>query len=127
MASNISKVSIREENGWIRVKRFQELFKIVLLGDSGVGKTSLGYQYAEEKVLLKPQLTVGFDYWTKELEIEGETVKVSQKLKVYNPLLKQFIRSVNKIFNLQKSFYFDNHFCSLKYGIQQELKSTGSQ
>ena len=78
MASNISKVSIREEaNGWIRVKRFQELFKIVLLGDSGVGKTSLGYQYAEEKVLQKPQLTVGFDYWTKEIGIEGETVKVS--------------------------------------------------
>ena len=77
MASNISKVSIREEaNGWVKVKRFQEVFKVVLLGDSGVGKTSLGYQFAEEKVLQKPHLTVGFDYWTKELEIEDETVKV---------------------------------------------------
>ena len=77
MASNISKVSIREEaNGWVRVKRFQEVFKVVLLGDSGVGKTSLGYQYAEGKILQKPHLTVGFDYWTKELEVEDETVKV---------------------------------------------------
>lgn len=77
MASNISKVSVREEpNGWVRVKRFQEVFKVVLLGDSGVGKTSLGYQYVEEKTLQKPHLTVGFDYWTKELEIEDETVKV---------------------------------------------------
>lgn len=49
----------------------------MLLGDSGVGKTSLGYQYAEEKALYKPELTVGFDYWRKEVEIEGEIVKVS--------------------------------------------------
>lgn len=83
MASNISKVSIREEsNGWVRIKRFQEVFKIVLLGDSGVGKTSLGYQYAEEKVLQKPQLTVGFDYWRKEIEIEGEVIKVSYSLHI---------------------------------------------
>ena len=92
MASNISKVSIREEpNGWIRVKRFQELFKIVLLGDSGVGKTSLGYQYAEEKILQKPQLTVGFDYWTKQIEIEGETVKVRTPLLDHEQAVKFII------------------------------------
>ena len=75
-----SKVSLREDpNGWMRVKKLPEVLKIVLLGDSGVGKTSLGYQFAEGTALKKPQLTVGFDYWRKEVLIEDTPVKVTKQ------------------------------------------------
>ena len=52
-------------------------FKVILLGDSGVGKTSLAQLYQTGQVQDNPRATVGFDCYTKNLQTKsGALVKV---------------------------------------------------
>lgn len=50
-------------------------FKIVLLGDGAVGKTSLRSKYMGESFQGDYQLTIGVDFATKDLEYNGKTMK----------------------------------------------------
>ncbi|XAR62308.1 hypothetical protein NMG60_11017025 [Bertholletia excelsa] len=50
------------------------LLKVIVLGDSGVGKTSLMNQYVYKKFNHKYKATIGADFVTKELEIDGKQV-----------------------------------------------------
>lgn len=56
-------------------KPFDVLVKLLLLGDSGVGKTSLLNRYAEDKFSPSLLSTAGVDYKTQLLEVGGQTVK----------------------------------------------------
>ena len=51
------------------------LFKIVLIGDAGVGKTSLLRRFTDD-VFTSDGPTIGVDFSIKTLEIDGKTVKV---------------------------------------------------
>ncbi|KAH3714397.1 Ras family [Pelomyxa schiedti] len=50
------------------------LLKVVLLGDSGVGKTSLMDQYVNQKFSQNYRATVGADFLTKEVMVDGRLV-----------------------------------------------------
>ncbi|XP_071725282.1 ras-related protein Rab7-like [Rutidosis leptorrhynchoides] len=50
------------------------LLKVILLGDSGVGKTSLMNQYVYKKFSQHYKATIGADFVTKELHIEEKLV-----------------------------------------------------
>ena len=52
------------------------LFRIVLIGDSGVGKTSIVKQYIEGKFTCKGSATYGVDFGIKSLQIGSSEVKV---------------------------------------------------
>jgi GTPase SAR1 family protein len=49
-------------------------FKVVLLGDAGVGKTSLIVQFVNRKFSANYKSTIGFDFLTKEIIIGDEVV-----------------------------------------------------
>ena len=49
--------------------------KLLLLGDSGVGKTSLMLRYSEDKFSPMMVSTAGVDYKTASLDVEGRRVK----------------------------------------------------
>ena len=51
------------------------LLKIVLIGDSGVGKTNLLSRFARDQFNPDSKSTIGVEFATKTLEIEGKTVK----------------------------------------------------
>ena len=51
------------------------LIKLLLLGDSGVGKTSLLLRYSEDKFAPSLLATAGVDYKTAFLDVDGLTVK----------------------------------------------------
>ncbi len=51
-------------------------FKILLLGDSGVGKTSLTFRWTEDRYLASLVGTVGVNFKGKKVNIEGETIQV---------------------------------------------------
>jgi Ras-related protein Rab-8A len=55
--------------------KFDILVKILLLGDSGVGKTSLMLRYADDKFASSLISTAGVDYKTSYLECAGKTIK----------------------------------------------------
>ncbi|MDP2060452.1 MAG: Rab7 family protein [Flavobacteriaceae bacterium] len=50
------------------------LLKIIILGDSGVGKTSLMHQYVTKKFDNRYKATIGADFLTKDIEIDGQFV-----------------------------------------------------
>ena len=51
------------------------MLKIFLIGDSGVGKTNLLSRFARDQFNPDSKSTIGVEFATKTLEIEGKTVK----------------------------------------------------
>ncbi|XP_010900596.1 RAB33B, member RAS oncogene family a [Esox lucius] len=52
------------------------IFKIIVIGDSGVGKTCLTYRFCAGKFPEKTEATIGVDFREKLIDIDGETIKV---------------------------------------------------
>ncbi|XP_030638946.1 RAB33B, member RAS oncogene family a [Chanos chanos] len=52
------------------------IFKIIVIGDSGVGKTCLTYRFCAGKFPDKTEATIGVDFREKVIEIDGEKIKV---------------------------------------------------
>ncbi|KAJ8336095.1 hypothetical protein SKAU_G00394380 [Synaphobranchus kaupii] len=52
------------------------IFKIIVIGDSGVGKTCLTYRFCAGKFPDKTEATIGVDFREKVIEINGEKIKV---------------------------------------------------
>jgi len=50
------------------------LFKMVVLGESGVGKTSLLLRYVENKFTIATKSTIGSDFLSKEITVDGRPV-----------------------------------------------------
>ena len=52
----------------------RNFIKIIILGDSGVGKTSLLAQYAHQKTATNTKPTIGADFLKKEIQVDGQVV-----------------------------------------------------
>ena len=57
-----------------------QTFKIVIIGDSYSGKTSLAYRLCTGKFYEKLETTIGVDFFQKIVNINDERVKVSEEL-----------------------------------------------
>jgi len=55
---------------------YDYLFKVILIGDANVGKSSLISQFCNEKFMDTVASTVGVDFYIKEFNINGKNVKV---------------------------------------------------
>ena len=56
---------------------FDYLFKIVVIGDCGIGKTSLVQRFRSGSFTERYTNTIGVDFAMKTILIEGKRVKVS--------------------------------------------------
>ncbi|CAL9150896.1 ras-related protein RABA2a-like [Musa acuminata AAA Group] len=54
---------------------FDYLFKVVLIGDSGVGKSNLLYRFTRNHFSLDSKSTIGVEFATRTLQVEGRMVK----------------------------------------------------
>ncbi|KAJ4978282.1 hypothetical protein NE237_009062 [Protea cynaroides] len=54
---------------------YDYLFKIVLIGDSGVGKSNILSRFTRNEFCLESKSTIGVEFATRTLEIDGKTVK----------------------------------------------------
>lgn len=52
------------------------LFKLLLIGDSGVGKSSLLLRFAEDHFSGHYLSTIGVDFKIKTMELDGKVVKL---------------------------------------------------
>ena len=59
------------------------LFKIVLIGDSGVGKSSIVKRYEEEIFISTNLPTIGVDFCIKTLQVDLNAVKVRSALSLH--------------------------------------------
>ncbi|CAJ0936328.1 unnamed protein product, partial [Mesorhabditis belari] len=51
------------------------LFKVVLIGDSGVGKSNLLARFTRNEFNLESKSTIGVEFATRSIQVEGKTVK----------------------------------------------------
>ncbi|KAE8714827.1 Ras-related protein RABA2c [Hibiscus syriacus] len=54
---------------------YDYLFKIVLIGDSGVGKSNILSRFTRNEFCLDSKSTIGVEFATRTLQVEGKTVK----------------------------------------------------
>lgn len=62
------------------------IFKIIVIGDSGVGKTCLTYRFCAGKFPEKTEATIGVDFRERLVEIDGEKIKVCTQHTVGTPV-----------------------------------------
>ncbi len=60
-----------------KIKKRERIKKIIVCGDSGVGKTTLNHRYVEGKFSADTKMTIGVEFFSKEVEIKGRTLKLS--------------------------------------------------
>lgn len=52
------------------------LVRLLIVGETGVGKTSLLVRFNEDNFISDQKTTIGVDYKAKEVQIDEETVKL---------------------------------------------------
>ena len=86
----------------------QKIFmKIVIIGDSGVGKTSLLQQYMHDKMNSSTKPTIGADFSKKNINIDGQDVT----LQIWDTAGQERFQS------LGYAFYRGADCCALVYDI----------
>ena len=67
--------------------------KIILVGDSGVGKSCLLSQYTTGKHNIESKPTIGVEFATKSIQINNKLVKTQ----IWDTVFKKFLISIKKI------------------------------
>ncbi|XP_019463566.1 PREDICTED: ras-related protein Rab7-like isoform X3 [Lupinus angustifolius] len=88
-------------------QKIRTLSKVIVLGDSGVGKTSLMNQYAYKKFSQQYKATIGADFVTKELQIDDKLIT----LQIWDTAGQERFRS------LGPAFYRGADCCVLVYDV----------
>uniref|UniRef100_A0A8C7NIR0 small monomeric GTPase n=8 Tax=Salmoninae TaxID=504568 RepID=A0A8C7NIR0_ONCMY len=65
---NVEEMTNREDE-------YDYLFKVVLIGDSGVGKSNLLSRFTRNEFNLESKSTIGVEFATRSIHVEGKTVK----------------------------------------------------
>lgn len=63
-------------NQTVPKKAYDLLFKLLLIGDSGVGKTCVLFRYADDTFNTTFISTIGIDFKIKTIELEGKRIKL---------------------------------------------------
>jgi len=94
-----------KENSFNRV-----LLKVILLGDSGVGKSSIMNQYVHESFTADYKATIGADFLTKHLLVEGDAVT----MQIWDTAGQERFQS------LGVAFYRGADCCALTFDVNEE-------
>ncbi|CAH8476761.1 unnamed protein product [Heterobilharzia americana] len=57
-------------------KCYDHLFKLLLIGDSGVGKTSILFRFSEDEFNSTFIATIGIDFKIRTIDIDGKKIKL---------------------------------------------------
>ena len=57
--------------------RYDHLFKVVVIGDAGVGKSSILLRFTDDTFEEQMQSTIGVDFKVKMLDREGKRIKMT--------------------------------------------------
>ncbi|XP_005993738.1 ras-related protein Rab-19 [Latimeria chalumnae] len=90
---------------------FDYLFKIILIGDSNVGKTCVVHHFKTGYFVEKQQNTIGVDFTVRSLEIEGKKVK----LQVWDTAGQERFQTITQ------SYYRSAHGAIIAYDITRRV------
>ena len=75
-ASFSSSGAVSGGSGFLPPAR-SRIFKIIVIGDSNVGKTCLTYRFCAGRFPDRTEATIGVDFRERAVDIDGERIKVS--------------------------------------------------
>ncbi|XP_026865367.2 ras-related protein Rab-33B [Electrophorus electricus] len=78
------------------------IFKIIVIGDSNVGKTCLSYRFCADKFLKNPEATIGVDFRERTLRLDGENIKLqiwdtAGQERFRNSMVEHYYRNVHAV------------------------------
>ncbi|KAL2097434.1 hypothetical protein ACEWY4_006641 [Coilia grayii] len=96
-----ASLELSTSTGNTSVPRYR-IFKIVVIGDSGVGKTCLTYRFYAGRFPNKTEATIGVDFRERILDIEGEKIKIqlwdtAGQERFRKSMVQQYYRNVHAI------------------------------
>lgn len=56
-------------------EEYDMIFKVVLIGDSGVGKSNIMSRYLKDEFSIETKTTVGVEFGAKKIELNGNKIK----------------------------------------------------
>lgn len=62
--------------GVSQLQQHRRIFKIIVIGDSNVGKTCLTFRFCGGKFLQRSEATIGVDFREKTVQIDDEIIKL---------------------------------------------------
>lgn len=54
----------------------EQVFKVIIIGDTGVGKTCLAHRFATGKFPERTEATIGVDFWERKLNLNGTKIRL---------------------------------------------------
>jgi len=61
----------------VSYEKQRRIFKIIVIGDSDVGKTCLTYRFCDGKFPSRTEATIGVDFREKQVIVDNEPIKVN--------------------------------------------------
>ena len=94
---------------------FQYLYKIILIGDSGVGKSNIVLRFTENDYTKIVQPTIGIDFRAKTLTLDNDKVRVhiwdtagQERFKSISASYYRLVEAIIIVFDLTKKESFNN-------------------
>ena len=88
-------------------KDYDHFFKLVIIGDSGVGKSSLLLRFADNWFTHNSIATIGVDFKIKTIDVDGEMVK----LQIWDTAGQERFRTITS------TYYRDTHGVIVVYDV----------
>ena len=67
-------------------QEYDYVFKLVLIGDSGVGKSCLLLRFADDTYTESHISTIGVDFKIRTIQLDGKTIKLQVRVRVRSGL-----------------------------------------
>ena len=76
------------------MSNYDYLMKLIMIGNTGVGKSSLLFQLIESKIRTNIEPTIGIEFGTKILEVQGKVVR----LQIWDSAGQENYRSITRAY-----------------------------
>lgn len=93
--------------------RKKVLLKVIILGDSSVGKTSLMNQYVNKRFSNQYKATIGADFLTKEVVVDDRVV--TMQVSNANEKIRLYLSYVRHEEMIKRAIYFDDYQFSFQF------------
>ena len=90
--------------------KYNHLFKLLIIGESGVGKTCLLLRYTDDSFTANHLTTIGIDFKIKILNLEGKTIK----LQIWDTAGQERFKTITK------TYYKGAHGIILTYDVTEQ-------
>lgn len=106
---------------------YDYLFKVVLIGDSGVGKSNLLSRFTRNEFSLESKSTIGVEFATRSIQVDGKTVKAqiwdTAGQERYRAITSAYYRGAVGallVYDITKQGMYSDHYVRLSVEVKVE-------